>query len=201
MTDVKKEKEDFLGGIAKLKDMEEKKAQAALNSINAALERGYVYKSRDFWDDEAFRKDWVDELLKEGERYPVSEDVHIKTIESIALSLSKKHGRILSQDKMRIGTSQKALNLYLKYLWCLKQIPYTPHCPLDAKILQGELKLGSEAKWTECDSTETYQEWIDACVDSAKEHPCVQQALQNDKIKGEEFLSYWELIVWPKHCP
>lgn len=35
----------------------------------------------------------------------------------------------------RIGSAQKALNLYRKYLWCLGYIPFPPHCPFDATII------------------------------------------------------------------
>jgi hypothetical protein len=41
-----------------------------------------------------------------------------------------------SKNLFRVGTAQKALNLYLKYLWCLGEIKTPPHCPFDRGIIQ-----------------------------------------------------------------
>ena len=211
---VEEEKENFLRQIkcwtkTQHKRMAEKKAWAVRHAINSAVGRKnpLFYKNSDCWGDEAFRNDWEAELIKAEDAYrnPVHdkiEKIHIDNIESIAQRLSETHGcRVLHEGKMRIGNSQKALNLYLKFLWCLKEIPYTPHCPLDKEVLVEELKLRG-ARWTACKDMPTYQRWIGECVNSANKHPCVKRALKlkNGKIKREEILSYWELIVWRKHC-
>jgi hypothetical protein len=48
---------------------------------------------------------------------------------------------------MRIGLAQKALNLYLKYLWCLGEIHEPPHCPLDSIVL-GQVPGCKDVRWT-----------------------------------------------------
>ncbi len=55
---------------------------------------------------------------------------------------------ILFGNGFRVGIAQKALNLYLKYLWCLGKITEPPHCPFDSIIIS-EIKCN--IKWTEMD--------------------------------------------------
>ena len=58
---------------------------------------------------------------------------------------------------MRFGTSQKAFNLYLKYLWRLGKIVEPPHCPIDEIILRAGGLCGS---WTASTSRQEYMDWI-----------------------------------------
>jgi hypothetical protein len=60
-------------------------------------------------------------------------------------------------DRFRYGTSQKAFNLYLTFLWRLGQIPSTPHCPVDRIVLTNG---GIAAVWTKSDSEAEYRGWI-----------------------------------------
>src|SRR5271157_2498577 len=55
---------------------------------------------------------------------PVTEEQHKINITKIADDLSSEFsGRgILYKDRFRIGIVQKALNPYLKYLWCLDKV-------------------------------------------------------------------------------
>ena len=180
---IKKKKEEFLNSVGykrvQRKSMEEKRKWAATHSMNASLARGYVYKNAACRGDIALKEDWLDALVKAGGRYKktVSENAHIQVIESIAHSLSKNHGRVLRRGKMRIGTSQKALNLYLKYLWCLGEISCPLHCPLDSIVLRA---AGISGSWTQLDSVAKYKEWIARCKNKAASEP----------------LSHWELDVW-----
>lgn len=52
----------------------------------------------------------------------VAEEHHIKNIVSLSEKLSKEHAGALVNGRFRIGVAQKALNLYLKYLWCLGKV-------------------------------------------------------------------------------
>lgn len=81
------------------------------------------------------------------------------------------------KDRFRIGVAQKALNLYLKYLWCLDRIPVPPHCPFDSTVLR-ELEL--EFSWTRSSKIEDYKSWV--------EHAKV--------AAGTKTLAEWELQLW-----
>jgi hypothetical protein len=60
------------------------------------------------------------QVLASGYSSPVGDVAHCSAIEALAESMSRAfHGRnVLREDRFRIGVAQKALNLYLKYLWC-----------------------------------------------------------------------------------
>ncbi len=73
---------------------------------------------------------------------------------------------ILRDDRFRIEITQKALNIYLKYLWCLGEINKPPHCPIDRGIID---VLGipwnqhNSYGWTTLDDIEKYMELIEMC--------------------------------------
>ncbi len=90
---------------------------------------------------------------------PVTEEVHVANIQLLADGLSAKHADILAEGGMRIGLAQKALNLYLKYLWCLGEIPEPPHCPLDS-IVFGQIPGCETVHWTRMRTIEEYAEVI-----------------------------------------
>ena len=47
----------------------------------------------------------------------------MRNIVALSEGLSEDHADILAGKRFRVGTAQKALNLYLKYLWCLQNSP------------------------------------------------------------------------------
>ena len=49
--------------------------------------------------------------------------------------LGKDHGDVLNGGKLFFGVAQKALNIYLKYLWCSNFDVRPPHCPFDYDII------------------------------------------------------------------
>ena len=113
----------------------------------------------------------------------VSIEEHIKNVISFANNITDHHQTILANDRFRIGTSQKVLGLYLKYLWALGQIPEPPVCPFDRTIID-ELELEEEINWTELDSENDYRKLIDAAIIKATE-----SGFGNSLAK-------WELYVW-----
>lgn len=187
MTTIAKLKKDFprdkWGWYGVRGGPDDPQEQALTNSVNAALLRGFVYSKRSPLEArEAFKEDWKNALRKAvGTRKKISEDLLLKNIEKIAAAMSRKHGRILVKKKMRVGTSQKALNLYLKYLWCLGKISEPPHCPLDARIL-AKARL-YDAKWTHLDSIAKYKQWIKGCGKAVER-------------TGAGSLAEWELRAW-----
>jgi hypothetical protein len=86
----------------------------------------------------------------------------------------------LKDGELRHGISQKAFNLYLKYLWRLGKIALPPHCPVDAIVLRAGEILGS---WTECNSELEYMDWVNRLRTKAQQ-------------TGVASLSEWEYEVW-----
>jgi hypothetical protein len=154
--------------------------QAIGSSIGAALQRNRVYKNDEHYEiREQFRSNWADLIRKEAKAYgkplrPISDEEHCAAIERICGNLSAQFGEILSGGRLRFGTSQKAFNLYLKYLWALGEIERPPHCPIDSIILA---RIGFADSWTKSDSPEDYMRWI-------------------NKIREQMTLADWENDVW-----
>ncbi len=85
----------------------------------------------------------------------VSEEQHIQNILSISEFTANKFSDILQNRKLNFGVSQKLLNLYLKYLWCLDEIPTPPHFPIDS-IIQQNLQIKTKYSWTKINSKGQY---------------------------------------------
>lgn len=111
-------------------------------------------------------------------RKPVTEERHLENIAALADLTSSMIGKHLHNGRFRIGTAQKALNLYLKYLWCADLAALPPHCPIDYLILQ--LAGVTGVKWTTVDSITDYAEWIKRIKAVALHQPIAE----------------WELGVW-----
>jgi len=81
-------------------------------------------------------------------------------MESLTKNPSEKFGAILENGPFCVGRAQKALNVYLKSLWCLGRISDPPpHYPFDRRILVDVLKL-KDTKWTAMNDVEEYQRWV-----------------------------------------
>lgn len=104
------------------------------------------------------------EYLSQDYKSEITDQQHVANIEYLSMELSKKHANLLVDGRFRIGQSQKALNLYLKYLWCLGEIVTPPHCPIDAIVL-AHVTGFKEERWTQLDSIERYQ-----CIIKAARH-------------------------------
>ena len=97
----------------------------------------------------------------------VNDANHLDNIENLALSLSRGHGNVLAPGGMRFGHAQKALNLYLKYLWCLEKVHEPPHFPVDSIILK-KIPGFSNYRWTRMGSRDDYSRIIRAAHKVAK---------------------------------
>ncbi|HXI24623.1 MAG TPA: hypothetical protein VNG71_12230 [Pyrinomonadaceae bacterium] len=167
--------------------------QAVATSIISAFQHAGVYKKGIEVGDTrkiALRNDLEGALRSAAIRYtnPINEEEHCRNIEDLANALTKtyKPTGILRSDRFRIGIAQKALNLYLKNLWCLGEITTPPHCPLDRIIID---KLGlkrserSQYDWTKLDDIESYKKLIRLCHHKSRERGC-------------ENIAEWELEVY-----
>ncbi|HMW84121.1 MAG TPA: hypothetical protein PKA73_10355, partial [Pseudomonadales bacterium] len=91
-------------------------------TLMATVQRGKLYRvSSGEAEKDAFRRALRSELERLTEQYSVgvSEAQHLANIENLANSLSGSHPNALNAGRFRIGSAQKALNLHLKYMWCL----------------------------------------------------------------------------------
>lgn len=139
-------------------------------TLGATAQRAHLYQSG---TSEALRRAFQASLrtlledIAESYRTPVGEDAHVASLERVASALSKKHADVLADGRFRIGTAQKALNLYLKYLWCLGEVPEPPHCPIDAVVLR-HVPACKDVRWTRIDSIEEYRRIIGCAKIAAK---------------------------------
>jgi len=158
--------------------------EAVHNAITAALQRNLTYEARASTADRAtFRYAFAECLHRYAEQYrnQVTERQHLDIIEQISYELSTQFTSILIHGRLRIGTCQKALNLYLKFLWCLDaNWPAPLHCPVDRIVLQA---AGLSDAWTKLDSIETYAEWITKIRATALAY-------------GASSVAEWELQLW-----
>ena len=164
-------------------------------SLKAAITRNKIkiYKEHaSEGDKEKFREDLKKLIFKYSENYlqNVSEEKHCKVIEDISSKISEAYSEILINGRFRIGNSQKLLNMYLKYLWCVGLVKIPPHMPIDGIVLkkfksrcrddnQKNIKI-LDMNWTEIDDIEKYKEIIE----------CIKQ-FQVESSMAEE-----ELLMW-----
>jgi hypothetical protein len=133
-------------------------------TLMATVQRGKVYSAgATEGQKDAVRQTLRSELeqLTPNYREAVPETQHVENIASLANRLSAQHSHALDKGRFRIGSAQKALNLHLKYLWCLDLISLPPHCPFDAIVLS-RIPGCSDVRWTALDSLEEYEKIVRA---------------------------------------
>jgi hypothetical protein len=138
--------------------------QALQSSIIASLQRTSVYSPQANVLGKKFLTMTIRSNLQEiVKQYSVlvPEEEHVQNIIRLSIAVSTKCGSTLLNGRFRIGNAQKALNLYLKYLWCLDQIPTPPHCPFDSRII-AKLPSRVQIPWTRIDDINIYISLVDA---------------------------------------
>ncbi|WP_299155839.1 hypothetical protein [uncultured Christiangramia sp.] len=150
-----------------MKDLESKKDKFIRRELwmltyMAAFQRANIYTKLDQVSEKA-RKEfrdgmfiWCNELVEQQYHAEVSGEKHIENIHALVKYTSKYFPDILDNRRIKFGIAQKILNLYLKYLWCIGDIPTPPHFPID-RIIQDLLKLPKRYSWTKMDSVEEYK--------------------------------------------
>lgn len=111
---------------------------------------------------------------------PVNAAQHLVNIVRLAAVMTATHKNDLRDGTMRIGPAQKALNLNLKYLWCLGRIAMPPHCPVDAVVLAAAGV--KDVAWTQIESTVEYER----CMEEIK------------RAAGMQSIAEWECAIWTK---
>ena len=163
-------------------------------TVNGAIGRNRTY--RDGVDEKSkreFRESlrcWLSSKVREYRAERIGDKQHLTNIETLSSTLSKHHGDILLCGRFRIGTAQKALNLYLKYCWARGVVPEPPHCPIDSIVLAQITKCASgvrcricaDVTWTKIRCIHEYVHFVDKAKARADE-------------KGLS-LARWELGIW-----
>jgi hypothetical protein len=150
---------------------------AATNSIRAAVQRNTLYaKEVPFAAKKAIYQAWIT-LLSE-KRAAFKEFVSIPQYEESVLSIRQKMNSefgeffcsdIKSGNGMRISHAQKSLSLFVKYLWCLGEIPEPEVCPVDRQILtKTEAKEKRDLSWGYVNTIEDHQREFKYISDAAK---------------------------------
>ena len=115
-----------------------------------------------------FRKSLGVFLLEQAPRYvtPVDEGEHLRIVTDMCSTLSAGHGDALRNGRFRVGVAQKALNLFLKYLWCAGWCAEPPHCPFDSIVI-ARLPKAAQLAWTKLDDIEEYVALVAAARQAA----------------------------------
>jgi len=157
-------------------------------TLMATVQRAKVYSpnpsAQSRHDFQATLRSELKKITK-GYKHQVDEKTHIQNIVRLTETISDQHRAILNGKKFRIGVAQKALNLYLKYLWCLGKIPQPPHCPFDFRII-AKLSDYKGPRWTDLDCEKDYRSLVAAAKLKAQGVPLAVWELQiynNSKIK------------------
>ncbi len=131
-------------------------------TFSAAFQRGYIYSGGTEDQKKEFKnhlKLHIDNELLSKYKDSVNDQEHLKSIHSI-IEESKKYKDILTNGSINFGISQKILNLYLKYRWCLNDIHTPPHFPVDRRI-QENIKYKHLFSWTQLSDSKRYMELIE----------------------------------------
>lgn len=133
-----------------------------LLTYSAAFQHALIYTKLDKVREKERREfkegmfEWCNQLVKSQYHDEVSEEQHIENIKDLINYTSEYIPEILDNRRIKFGIAQKILNLYLKYLWCIGDIPVPPHFPVD-RIIQDLLKLPERFSWTKMDCAEEYK--------------------------------------------
>lgn len=160
--------------------------QASLSqlTLGAALRRSSIYaEGVSDTERQQFREHLIGLVLQEARQHlrgAVREDAHLESILRISYMLRAHFDGTFRRATAPIGVVQKALNLYLKYLWCLGYIGQPPHCPFDSIVIQ-QIPAMRGIKWTEIGTIADYEE----LVQSAR------------AVASPQSLAEWELTIFP----
>lgn len=149
-------------------------------TLMATVQRGKLYREGSGEaEKDAFRRALRLELERLAEQYKagISEAQHLANIENLANSLSGSQTSALNAGRLRIGSAQKALNLYLKYMWCLGRIPIPPHCPFDFMVLS-RIPGCRDVRWTQLDSLPEYERIVRQAKTAAGNCPLAEWELR-----------------------
>src|SRR5664280_1058689 len=151
-------------------------------TLMATTQRGKVYRANATEAERAALREGLRGALADltpTYKNAVSDSDHVANIDALCKRLTEPYGSVLAGGKLRVGSAQKALNLHLKYMWCLGRIAMPPHCPIDSIVLVNIPGCGS-IRWTHLDSLNEYRDLISKAR----------------SVAGKESLAVWELRLY-----
>lgn len=143
-------------------------------TFGGAFQRAEIYKKDNLSDTEQektrtrFReeiKKYIRQEIVPQYKEIIDESKHIANIEKFT-EWSKNFSTILKGGYLKLGVSQKLINLYLKYLWSLNLIKTPPHCPFD-RIIITKLGYHNPPSWTKLDNINQYKEFVQKAKEKA----------------------------------
>tara|TARA_R110000765_G_scaffold340818_2_gene430866 strand:- start:215 stop:763 length:549 start_codon:yes stop_codon:yes gene_type:complete len=115
-------------------------------TYGASFQRAYAYTENASEVTKGYFKNMtsglINNMLNQYKKGNVSDDQHIENIKAVRDN-SRNFSEIFNGGEINFGIAQKMLNLYLKYQWCLGNIPEPPHFPVD-RIIQQKLNKNDE---------------------------------------------------------
>lgn len=187
-------------------------AEFVSSSIVGAVRHSPIYANASKKNRENLQLVLRDKLCGLAARYStqaaITTEEHLKNIQELASHAAKTCGPFLVDGKLRLGVAAKALNLYLKYLWCAGRLKIPPpHCPFDHTIIYD--LLGFEDNWPEVDDAATYLKWVQKAEklrDDAKCESLAQWELRNAAQPAQGWrparvyakLQQWQQNTFPK---
>ncbi len=140
-------------------------------AIGSALQRNPTYlKTATDKKKNEMKKAIRCKLISLAEQYKetVGEEKHKDNIVELSEAITQEFSGCLIKGCFRIGTSQKALNVYLKHLWSVGKIQEPPHFPIDRLILT-KISNCRNIAWTQIDSMCVYSDIIEKARIEAKD--------------------------------
>jgi len=146
----------------------------------------YIKNCKDIEKEEfkKYTRKYLLQLYTDHKNSTISEDKLIEIITHFKDEATIRFSKILHKDTFRFGISQKMINLFFKYLWCLSLINEPPHCPFDNIIMQKLFENGITGlnNWTILNSKEDYLKYVDGTKIIAG--------------KKSMTIASWELLNW-----
>lgn len=138
------------------------------STLNGGLQRSYIYNGKaDYKKAKDFRNSLAKQLITSMNlilsKTSYSDHDHYETIKLFANNISSQYNTILANGRLRVGTSQKLLNLYWKMCWLLKENFKKPiNCPFDSVVIKNLDHSVKKIAWTKFDTIEEYQRLVEA---------------------------------------
>jgi hypothetical protein len=144
----------------------------------AAFQRANVYRDKVTEEEKQEFKTRTrayieDKLLSKYVSSQLSDDEHLASIKDLS-DFTKAFSGILQGGQLNFGVSQKMLNLFLKYQWCINEITTPPHFPVDRRI-QESLKIYPITSWTTYTNEKEYMNIIQAARKKAKPNQSIAE--------------------------
>jgi hypothetical protein len=167
------------------------------NSVNAALQRANIYDGgADSKLKREFKKEAKKWLVDFGKDYHWEEASEkskknwCNNVQSLADSLTRKFGKYLIGEQLKIGVAQKMISLYLKYLWLLGNKNKKPlFAVLDRGIMKAA-RVKDAPNWTSLNKIEEYERIVLAIDKFATSK--TSKNTKNNYSDGAE----WEAEKW-----